>query len=327
MKKLLKFVALSSLLGFTLLFSSSFAHAESNGNEKYVNNNGVEITQQDFKRLQNLGFSEDEIQQMDADEFNNNKDLTGVEISSDTKYYEVSEKSESQNFSKQKVTNVVELSKAEYYKRVKEKKKQQDNPGTVAYANPDTGSTSYKTMTTQIISLGSREYRIKNSVQWDVLPKTRSYDVIGAAVNSSQFAPNKGTEYAKQYWSKVDYTNHTSYSDSATYSSSSDHWEYSSSGYGLKMNLPNDNWSITGGGTLIGTKVTDIHMYAYYTVEELKYGTQDRIDAYGRYAHAEENISFSFGASMTLGGIGISFSGVSSESFSVQRNTQATLYI
>ncbi|MFP3442825.1 hypothetical protein R0K18_34325, partial [Pantoea sp. SIMBA_133] len=60
--------------------------------------------------------------------------------------------------------------------------------------------TSYKTMTTTIITLSNRNWRLKTHVYWDRIPKTRSYDVIGTGINHNEFVGNRGTEYGKQFW-------------------------------------------------------------------------------------------------------------------------------
>lgn len=92
------------------------------------------------------------------------------------------------------------------------------------------------------------------------------------------------------------------------------------------MDLKNDEGTKTGGNWF-GMFVTSLSMYAYYSVDENSYGKESRIDAYGRYSHAKENVSTSMSFSISLGGIGFSFSGASSTSFDIQKNTQATMSI
>lgn len=292
---------------------------------KLINTYGIEITNKDFKRLESLGFSSNDISEMDLQEYNLNKGLKGSEVSSNSKYYEVT-------LNLDGTSDTVELNKTDYNAKVDKKKKEiaakkvaLQSSGVTTFANPDTGSTSYKTMTTDIISLGSKKYRVKNSVTWSTMPSTRSYDVIGVAWNNSQFAGNKGTEYAKQNWTQYSYDTGSNSSQSATYSAGHSYWEYAPTGYGTKMNLPDDNITYNRDGSVSGTEVKSLSSYSYNTVEDL--GSSTRIDAYGIYAHANTTVDVKFGFSVTLTGVGISVTNVSTSSFDYQNNTQATLYI
>ncbi len=325
--KLTKKIGASVLaLVLTLPGITTYAATKEDKSIKLTNKNGIEITNKDFKRLESLGFTSDDINGMDMEEYNLNKGLSGDIVSSSTKYYEVTE-----NFNGSSTS--VELDKTTYDKKVIEKKKEiqakQDalqQSGDVATLNPDSSSTSYKTMTTEIISLGSRKFRLKNSVTWSTLPSTRSYDVIGEAWNPSQYVGNKGTEYAKQNWTSYSYDTSSTTSQSSTYGAGHDYWEYSNAGYGTKMNLPDNNVIYNRDGSVSGSYVKSLSSYSYNTVEEVNPGTQSRIDAYGRYAHANTTVDVKFGFSVTLTGVGISISLVSTSSFDYQYNTQATLY-
>lgn len=344
-RKLFKNFAVAALCLVIGVIFAVPSYASTTDPVKFTNDNGIKITDADYDRLIGLGFSDNDIEQIDQQEYDLNKGLHGTEISSNTRYYKVIEKSDlmpttySNTLSTIKPTStavsdyVIELSQDEYQKEVTAAKQQSDSSDTGKFSpmnNPDSNSTSYKKMTTQIISLGSREYRIRNSVTWNVLPKTRSYDVIGTAINSSQFRPMPGTQYGKQYWTLKDVYSGDYSNVSSTYSSSSSYWSKTAAGYGTKMNLKNDNVVYTGfggGARETGTRVTDLSMYAYYSVDELHYNNENVIDAYGRYAHAQKNLSVHFGFGISLSGIGITFSSVSSTSFSVQHNTQAVLHI
>jgi hypothetical protein len=327
MKKIFKYLIIPSfLILVSFFYSLNFASAATNNDDniKFTNKNGIEITNKDFKRLEDLCFTEEDIYNMNLEEYNLNKGLNGVEVSSSSKYYEVTENNDGTSTS-------VELDKKDYNVKVAKKKKEQEqkqkNLSVVPTLNPDSTSTSYKTMTTQVISMGSRLYRMKNSVTWSTMPSTRSYDVNGVAWNSSQFVGNKGTEYATQNWTEYSYDTGSTTSKSATYGPGNSYWSYAPAGYGTKMNLPNDNWSVTRIGDITGTEVRSLSSYAYCTVQELNYNTQSRIDAYGRYAHANTTVDVKFGFSISLSGVGISVSLVPSSSFDYQYNTQATMSI
>lgn len=324
---------LFSLLFLCAIMPVSLANAQTGEDVKLVTNNGVSITESDYERLIGLGFTGNEIENMDQEEYDLNEGMTGEVVSADTKYYKVFEPAETEQNKTKSFTSTststttteqdepVELTKEQYYKELNNIKDEQTSADRIEIQASDTGTTSYKTMTTSIVSLGSREYRVKNSVKWDKIPKTRSHDVIGAAINSAVFRPQNTGNYGRQNWTLYNsYYGKYKY-DGATYTATSDKWSKKDNGYGVKMNLKNNE---VGSDFRFSYNVVSLSMYAYYEVNELVYGSQTYLDAYGRYAHAQQSLSGSFGFSMGLGGPGISFSGVSSSYFSIQENTQAT---
>lgn len=314
MKKILVFSLFTLLL---ITFGNTVSAEET---VKLVNNNGLEIHKDEYDRLISLGFTEYDIENMNKEEFDLNKDLVGEVVSESVKYYEITEHDDEGMNSLQKSTanEGIELNKEEYQKRVKEAKEEK---GDVSLnSSSDTGYTSYKTMTTSIIELSNGRYRVRNHVNWDVIPKTRSHDVIGAAINSSFFRPRNvsGTYYGKQFWTLTNTTWGKAYYGNATYNSSSSKWNKGGEGYGLKMNLKNDTHS--------AEKVTDLYMYMYYEVEKASSsGNPSYLDVYGRYGHAQKNVSVNYSFGITWGYPSISFSGVSSSSFSIQKNTHASI--
>lgn len=317
---------LFSILFLCAIMPVSLANAQTGEDVKLVTNNGVSITESDYERLIGLGFTGNEIENMDQEEYDLNEGITGEVVSADTKYYKVFEPAETeQNEPKSFTTTTeqdepVELTKEQYYKELNNIKDEQNSADRIEIQAVDTGTTSYKTMTTSIVALGSREYRVKNSVKWDKIPKTRSYDVIGAAINSAVFRPQSSGYYGRQNWTLYNsYYGKYQY-DGATYTTSSDTWRKGPSGYGVKMNLKNN---VTGSDFRFSYNVVSLSMYAYYEANEINYGSQTYLDAYGRYAHAQQNLSGSFGFSIGFGGPAISFSGVSSSNFSIQENTHA----
>ncbi|MDC3414742.1 hypothetical protein [Terrihalobacillus insolitus] len=277
MKKV--FVSLFALGILTFFIGSSVSAAEKN-DVKLVNEHGISITDNDFERLLNLGFTEEDIEQMTKEEYDLNKDLQGELIKEETKYYKTVEKlspnqdqtlekseefrsSDSSVESTPEETVDIELTKEEYYNELEKEKEENtkssgDEVGIMS--NPDEISTAYKTMTTSIYSLNNREYRVANRLLWDKMPVTRSYDVNAITINDSQFRPISGSQYGKQTWNIYDWTKAESKTCSATYNSESDYWKKSPSGYGTKMNLKNDT-KVTSGGYTYGEEVTYLSSY------------------------------------------------------------------
>lgn len=143
---------LVSLFVFTLSIGQTKA-------SNYENYYGIEMTNQEYNNLINLGFSSEEIYYMRQDTFLDNKDLNATLITKDDKYYKsIYTDLNGQSYS-------VEISKEEY-----------DNQGTI---NPrGYVETEYKHMVTTLSQNGNR-YRYKVSLTWNRMPSTRSYDIIG----------------------------------------------------------------------------------------------------------------------------------------------------
>lgn len=338
MKKV--FVSLFTLGVLTFLIGSSVNAAEKN-DIKLVNEHGISITDNDFERLLNLGFTEEDIDLMTKEEYDLNKDLKGELITEETKYYKTVEKlSPDQNQTLEKSTELnflypsvestleetedIELTKEEYYNELeKEKNIKSFGDGVGIMSNPDEVSTAYKTMTTSIYSLNNRNYRVANRLLWDKMPKTRSYDVNAITINDSQFRPISGSQYGKQSWNLYDWTIRASKTGSATYNSESSYWKKSPSGYGTKMNLKNDTKREIRG-SVQGEEVTYLSSYIYYSVNELNPGTESILDAYGSYRHAIRSVSFNFGLGITYGFPSISVSPSYESSFDGEINTQAS---
>lgn len=110
-----------------------------------TNNNGIDITEQEYRNLLNLGFNENEIQNMHMEEFLENKDLIGHVVAQETTV--VGEE------------DLQDVVKPFGY-----------NPGYVA--------NSAQILQTTITAINGR-YRYKTTLQWTRFPGARSYDIIG----------------------------------------------------------------------------------------------------------------------------------------------------
>jgi hypothetical protein len=89
------------------------------------------------------------------------------------------------------------------------------------------------------------------------------------------------------------------------------------------MNLKNDN-NYWAAQALHGTVVTALSMYAYYNVEK-EDSSVHRIDAYGKYLHAEDTVSPNVSFSYSAGGVSVDISAASSSNYGDPQTAQATL--
>lgn len=342
-KNMAKVVVLSSavLLSYTGL-NSTKVFAEEGNNTKFINNNNIVINNNDYQRLTSLGFSYNEILNMDSEEYSLNENLSGEIQSTDKKYFKVIEKvvkdqdiqsstlKSLKSESEEPTTEVVatqEMTKEDFDKEVAAAKQKMDTPPQNSTFATDSHSTSYKVETTSVVKLsGSSNYRVKNDIEWVIMPKNRDYDVIGVALKS-QWSGNKGSEYGKQTWGLYDFDTKKTTTGSSTYSTSKDasYWDIAGDGFGVKMNLKNDDKVVVPGVGYVGYEVRSLNLYMYYTVGKAVTNPA-RIDVYGRYAHATTTIKPSFGFSLSTAlSAGFSFSLVKVEDFDISNHTVATI--
>ena len=146
------------MYGIAVLFGIIFGIGKVNADE-YVNYFGINMNNEEYNTLLNLGFSENEIYYMDETTFNENKNLDATLISQNEKYY----KTVYTNLDGE--STAVEITEAEY------ENKSLINPrGTV--------ETEYKKMVSTLSQNGTK-YRYKVSLLWKTMPSKRSYDIIG----------------------------------------------------------------------------------------------------------------------------------------------------
>lgn len=143
---------LVSIFVFTLCIGETKA-------ANYENYFGIEMTNQEYNNLLNLGFSEDEIYYMDTDTFENNKDTSSNLVATNEKYYK---------------TIYTGLDGTSYSTEITED--EYNNQGLIAPAG--TVTTEYKRMVSTM-SQTSSGFRYKVTVGWLNMPSVRSYDIIG----------------------------------------------------------------------------------------------------------------------------------------------------
>lgn len=151
------------LLYIFILLAPNVVHASVNNQESYIiNNNGLIIYDNEYKNLENLGFTELEILNMDVEELEQNKNLKGTVVA--------------QNTTNLKNDNTI-LSNQLFG------------------LQPGNTITAEKKLTTTIISINGN-YRYKVTVEWNQIPVNRNYDIIGIGIDSNVKVSN--TPYFKQ---------------------------------------------------------------------------------------------------------------------------------
>ena len=332
MKKLK--LAIRTLLFTVLMFLSSNVNAlETNFN--IVTSNNVIITQKQTENLKSLGFTNEQIHNMDIDEYEFNKTLTGNVESVDTKYIKstyIYRKKTNKEISKNELeqiaskTKKIDFDKYELIKVENQEVTEEDYKVVSPYdnniyitrdVNPDIHETTYKKITTSIIHLSNGRYRLKNDLHWKIMPSNRSYDISAIGVNNAVVEPVSGSHYAKQTYTKRDTCTLTNSQTQEFYNNVS-YWKRGSTGYGVNFLLPNDStatysWSIFEGtsypcadgnnrpsGTIwVTVPVIEIDSYMYFEVTKI--GNTNPISAYGSYQHSVSSLSWNISHSFTVG--------------------------
>ena len=308
MKKL--FLLITMLI--SILFVQNVSALEANINIEngiYVNQNGIEMTEENVDNLRNLGFTDNDIIHMRGNEFNENKDLKGHVEASTTKYYETTTIIPNGNYnyiSNILLTHSREITKEEYdsidvQKLINEESAQGLTPGKTV--------TEYKEMTTTIVSVNGR-YRYKNHVKWKKLPYWQTLDIISIGIEDNKVRGVSDTKRFNAYYD--DGKSYYYFADSGT-------WTLSTTGYGLFFKYPYDHPSY-----LLDNMTIEVDMY--FEVEKANdQGTKVYVlNAYGDYKHLQgdaTNTSYSF----SVGVGGISVSGSIASSFDSISTAQATL--
>lgn len=148
MKKGLLRSILSLVVLFVVMSCSSVQALE---NYKIINSNGIKISDVEYQNLLNLGFTENEILNMNEEEFENNHNLVGTIVSKKVSYLE-----------------------------------DEGNNSFISTFGTQSGyiSTASKTLTTTIISVSGR-YRYKVTLEWKNMPSTRSYDILAIGMDAN----------------------------------------------------------------------------------------------------------------------------------------------
>ena len=250
------FVALAILCFGTTVFAE--------GQIFYTNNLNISMTEIQYNNLLNLGFSAKQIERMNLETFNENKDLDAEIVSQDVKYYKTV--TTVVNGLPRSTTTIVD---ADDYIRYKTSQTRSSISAII--------ETDYKRLTTTI-STYSTYFRYRVDLEWLIIPVRRSWDIIGLGCEASQVVINSAIAFRQDY----------------TYSSGSTGYSYSGyvyeaiTGAGFTFNLPDES-------------LTSLSSYLYYTVT--KTYPEDTITALtstGDYAHATSNVNSTTARNFTV---------------------------
>ena len=222
----------------------------------YTNNNNIEITEEEYLNLLSVGFTENEIDNLNYDLYQEYKDTTGIGLVTNEKYYKTTH-IEKNGITQSTTEEVTEL---EYL---------YGNDNTMITAT-GTIYTEYKKLITSLSKTSDDTVTGKVTLEWRKMPKKRSYDIIGIG-----YASNTVRRSLSPYF-QLDYTT----SSNNSYTSMTYNW-HETANYGdtAVSQLPSGSLNALSSYILVKLK------------KKVPNSTVNQITVYGDYAHATSNIS------------------------------------
>lgn len=250
----------------------------------YTNGHNIEMTKNEYNNLLGLGFTEEQIQDMDENEFLQNKDIEGTILGEAEKYYKTT--TVMQNGIK--ITHTDEITKEEALAEKEKQSQNQPTRGLVGSFYDGLSVTTVLDIRTKIIGVNNTYARYKVDAEWLVPPSERYHDIIGIGIESDK-VEIASTIMFKETWLTTTYQ---SGEDTSCYPKTE------ATGGSAQMQLPSGfmQW---------------IHSYLYFNVRK-KAGVGTLTDLYmcGDYAHATTNVdpnTMYYLYSVSLGGIDIDY--------------------
>ncbi len=229
-------------------------------NPYYTNNNGLEMTEQQYHNLLELGFTVKQIERMDYTTFQDNKDLEATLEAEVGNYYKTT----------MTIRNGIEyyttqlISEEQYLEEMQlqlEHPTELDRSGN--YYN-GISANSYKYIITRISTVNDDYKRYKVDAEWLQMPTKRSFDIMGIGVEANKINISSAIVF-RQDWT---YTGGSTGYDASCYP------EETTTGSLVVFQLPSGSLST-------------LQSYAYFNVNKLpNVGLITELHATGDYAHA-----------------------------------------
>lgn len=239
------------------------------GTNVYANDNSkdnlveiVKLTPEQEEQMKGLGFTEEEIQDMDIDEFNENKNLKGKIVAEEENFYKV----ETSTLDNQ-VNKVTPVSEEEALEEISN-----DLPIMARAAVTSTKKTSWLKMHTSASKLTNGNIKLKNSFRWLKQPQFAFTDVVALSHSASATKVPNTVKFSYAY-KDGDGKHKLGATGTKT----------SASGVAKKFNLKK-----------VGANISPYDHHGYVSVQLKKGNKNDvRANGYGHYVHTEVGLSAS----------------------------------
>jgi hypothetical protein len=238
----------------------------------YINNNGISMTEREYNNLLNVGFKDFEIQNMNIDTFNTNKDYDDAFVEAEAHRYYKTVYSEIDG----SVISNEEITKYEF-----------DHANLNCRGDGEV-VTGYKDLTSTITYLASNAKRFRASLHWLSIPSKRSYDIIGAGFSDANIYVSSGAPSLE--------TTYCTSSTNCTTVNSGYNYKVTASGAGASFQLPS--------GYIIS-----LYSTIYYSVKKNTSNTITYLRMAGDYAHATSTVTSNQAKQYSLGYDGLYLDG------------------
>ena len=189
MKKYLYKIVIASLI----LMSTTVVKA---ANEVYyTNRNNIDMTENEYNNLLGLGFTEDQIKDMDENEYLANKDITGTVLAENEKYLLYA--TVMRNGVKHQITKEITEEEALEFKE-QQSQNSYRGPAVGNYYDGVIQAFSIKVMN-KIIGVNATYMRYKVDAEWLTMPSDRYHDILGVGFESNKVQMGS-TIVFKQKW-------------------------------------------------------------------------------------------------------------------------------
>jgi len=251
---------------FTTLILISTAKVNASNDTYYINHENIEMTEQEYNNLRELGFSEGQIYRMDYQTFIDNKDIEATLLSETKQYVKttITIRNGIKHYSSQIVSENDYLTSMQTHLQ-----EPINSPNTSGSYYDGMTMDEYQVLTTMIASIDDNTMRYKLDVEWLDMPSTRSWDIIGIGIEAAKVQIQSLVIFREDWITTGDYYGHT-----------------------LDCCPKEEN---TGGSVMFKLPSGSLRLlesYVYFNVtKKLNVGTLTSVVALGDYAHAITNIS------------------------------------
>lgn len=231
-----------------------------------VNNQGVKITQTDYNNILKT-HPEGYLMSMSQEQYDYLRQFDYSNIETDTKYIE-------STYNKNLGTTNERYLTEEEYNNINEDVIDSINDGSNYI------ETTYKKLSIYV-STSTSVHNVSTTCNWKIAPAVRSFDVIG--VRFVNYSIVGGSQTGMQTYKVNGNYKYVNYSSTGT------NIKVDTLGYGISMNLVNDQISVLYLTTDVSAVPTSSTSYAIY----------------GAYQHAKENVSLATSKGYTIGPAGL----------------------
>jgi len=227
----------------------------------YTNLNNIEMTEQEYNNLLNLGFSDIQIARMNEDEFLNNKDIESELVSTEKKYV----KTTTTLINGIKYTTSEVLGEEELEEALLQVQQPTYSPNMSGNYYDGYSYTEIIELTTQMSYIDNATIRFRFDVEWEEMPNERYYDIMGIGFDQTK------VNIVSDIFFREDWTTSNN-----------------TAGYELEFYPKEES---TGGSVLYelpSGSLNTLSAYMYFDVgKKSGAGTLTYVEAVGDYAHAD----------------------------------------